>query len=102
MPRVPRRGVGAGAILLLVILAAVAYLQRDRFLAVLRPQPPAEQTGLPLTSLTSTVPLTSLTNAAGSGGGERSFQMGAGFGTVTADDGSDRFRVMTPPPATNR
>jgi hypothetical protein len=34
------------------------------------------------------------------GGGETSFSMGQGFGTVPPDDGSDSYRVVVPPEET--
>lgn len=96
-------------VLLLVIAGVVAYWQRGRILPWLaenprtapllqalnlRIEPKKKQEKYLTTSADGASPEGATAKPAG---GEATFSSGQGYGTVTADDGSDSFRVVVPP-----
>lgn len=97
--------------LLLVVLSVVVYFQRARILPWLAQFPPAAplyqfiQKTFPveerseMRELATNADLVENDAGASTAGGETTFVSGQGFGTVSADDGSDSFRVVLPPEA---
>jgi len=95
-------------LLLLVILAVAGYIFRARLLPVLAGNsvtlPVAQfieakfpvQKANPIQGLSTTADVADSSQPLPTGG-EVTFSSGQGFGTVTADDGSDSFRVVVPP-----
>jgi multidrug efflux pump subunit AcrA (membrane-fusion protein) len=117
LPQVPvrrRRGAWLKSrlkelVLLLVILGAAAYFFRARLVPVLAENPTTlpiaqfieakfpvqtKNDAVPGLTTSADLPETALPQPTG---GDVTFSSGQGFGTVSADDGSDSFRVVVPP-----